>query len=107
MYWLRAGGKVRSRLLVTSDVASRNSFQVLIRAKAATAPNAGLDSGIAIDQRVRSVPAPSIAAASDISGGRSLKKTLKKSTPIGSEITVVARISPSCEPSRPTLASSE
>ena len=66
---------MRSRLFVTSEVASRNSFQVLIRANAATAPKAGRESGIATDQRVRSVPAPSIAAASVISGGRSLKNT--------------------------------
>ena len=107
MYWLRAGGNVRSLLSVTSDVARRNSFQVLISANAATAPKAGRDMGMAIDQRVRRMPAPSIAAASDISGGRSLKKTLKKITPIGREITVVARINPSCEPSRPRCARRE
>src|ERR1700709_2266264 len=89
MNWVRAGGRVRSRLFVTGDVASRNSFQVLIRANAATAPQGGRDSGVALGHRVRGVPAPSIAAASVISGGRSLKKTLKNSTPIGSEITVV------------------
>src|SRR5215470_5162590 len=64
--------------LGSTSKGQRKSFQMLVIAKIDTTPMIGRDIGRMIDQRVRTGPAPSIAAAATRSSGIESKKRLSR-----------------------------